>query len=107
MSSTQQQGRGNPRRQRQAPRGATIDFWHAAAGLPELQPIVPTRDATAVMRSLGDLPSLDRAEARYHVAAVIERAVPIAIALAHTAGLLADPNPGVTGRQNGSGSPSR
>jgi hypothetical protein len=91
--SPAQQSR-NQRRPRQAAQGAVPDFWHAAAALPELQPIAPTRDPTALMRSLGDLPNMDRAEARYHVAAVIERAVPIATALAHTAGLLADPNPG-------------
>jgi hypothetical protein len=79
----------NQRRQRQSQRADPVDFWHARAALPDLRPIVPTTDPSALMRSLGELPLTDL-DTRYYIATVIERAAALAAALAHAGDLLAE-----------------
>ena len=49
-----------------------------------------SRDATALLRSLGEPPMNGAIEAGYTFGAVVERAAGIATALAFSAGLLAD-----------------
>ena len=91
----QPQGRSNGRRRsgarqsgaRQPPK---VDIWREPEPLPELTPITVSRDATALLRSLGEPPMNGAIEAGYTFGAVIERAAGIATALAFSAGLLAE-----------------
>lgn len=88
--SPPKQRHGGQHKRRQAPRAETVDFWHADQPLPELEPITPTPDPTALMQSLGELPINDDPNTRYVMATVIDRSAKVAEALALTAGLLAD-----------------
>ena len=90
------QGRGGQRRrsgsrQNGQRQGAKGDIWREPEPLPPLQPIAVSRDATALLRSLGEPPMNGAIEAGYTFGAVVERAAGIATALAFSAGLLADP----------------
>lgn len=87
-----------PRRRRPPPKRAgrpagsseSVELWRRLPPLPELQPVVPTDDPTALIRSLGDpsLPGNQVATARY-VESVVERAARFAAGLAAASGLLA------------------
>jgi hypothetical protein len=69
-----------------------VDMWRPVAPLPDPAPIVPTRDPTAMLRSLGDPPLSGKAVvAGHYVSTVIERAAMLASALAASADLLATP----------------
>jgi hypothetical protein len=85
----------NPARRRR-PSGhkpRRVDLWRAVPPVAEPAPIVPARDATALLRSLGDPPLQGQgAVAIHYLAAVIERAAVLATALAATANLLAEPD---------------
>ncbi|MBK9971750.1 MAG: hypothetical protein IPP16_13905 [Acidimicrobiaceae bacterium] len=59
--------------------------------MPELQPIAVSRDATALLRSLGEPPMNGAIEAGYTFGAVVERACRHRRRFAFSAGLLADP----------------
>ncbi len=90
-----QQGRNSQRRRSGARQSGTrqppkVDIWREPEPLPELEPITVSRDATALLRSLGEPPMNGAIEAGYTFGAVIERAAGIATALAFSAGLLAD-----------------
>lgn len=92
----QAQGRGGQRRrsgsrQNGQRQGAKLDIWREPEPLPPLQRITVSRDATALLRSLGEPPMNGAIEAGYTFGAVVERAAGIATALAFSAGLLADP----------------
>ncbi len=71
-----------------------VELWRRLPPLPELQPVVPTDDPTALVRSLGDpsLPGNSVATARY-VESVVERAARFATGLAAASGLLLEPDP--------------
>ncbi|HET7486802.1 MAG TPA: hypothetical protein VFJ85_02670 [Acidimicrobiales bacterium] len=78
------------RRRGRRPTKPTDAFW---GRLPESTeppaPITPTRDPSAVPRSLGDPPlSLNPAASQHHLAVVYEEAVKAATALAAANGLL-------------------
>jgi hypothetical protein len=68
-----------------------FDVWRPGQGaLPDPQPIVPLRDPTALLRSLGDPPLQGQSQvAQHYLGAVVERAAGLATALAAAAGLLA------------------
>jgi hypothetical protein len=68
-----------------------MDLWRPVPPLPPPPPIVPARDPTALLRSLGD-PPLPGQAAGHYLAAVVQRAAGLATALAATAGLLAEPD---------------
>jgi hypothetical protein len=69
-----------------------FDVWRSGGPLPEAEPIVPLRDATALLRSLGDPPLQGQSQvAQHYLGAVVERAAGLATALAAAAGLLANP----------------
>jgi hypothetical protein len=79
---------GNQRR----PAGAThaaADIWHQPAPLPDLEPVSPTIDATALLRSLGDPPFTGTTDVGFQFAIVIERTAALAAALAFSPDLLA------------------
>jgi len=81
--------RGRGRRPRPGPK--KVDFWGEVATPEEVAPIVPARDPTALLRSLGSPPLQGRAAiAEYYLESVARRAAGVAAALAATAGLLAD-----------------
>jgi hypothetical protein len=68
------------------------DLWRAVRPLDDAAPIAAPRDATALLRSLGDPPLQGQgAVARHYLAAVIERAAGLATALAAAADLLVVP----------------
>ena len=67
------------------------DIWREAPPLPDLEPIAVSRDATALLRSLGEPPMNGALEAGYTFGAVVERGAAIATALALSADLLAAP----------------
>ena len=69
-----------------------VDLWKAVPLLPEPEPIRLAADSTALVRSLGapPLPG-QRAVADHYLAAVVERAAGLAVALAAAADLLEMP----------------
>ena len=82
-------------RRRRGPKAKPADLWRPVPHLSEPEPIVPARDPTALLRSLGDVPLQGQgAVAEHHLAAVVERASGLATALAAAAGLLAEPDDG-------------
>ncbi len=86
---------GNGQRRRSGSRNGSrqaqkSDIWRDPEPLPELEKIAVSRDATALLRSLGEPPMNGAIEAGYTFGAVVERAAGIATALAFSAGLLAD-----------------
>ena len=84
--------RGNNQARRQpAKRAAPIDVWRTPGELPDIEPIVVSREAGALLRSLGDPPMLDGSTAGKYFTTVVERASVIAAALALSADLLAEP----------------
>jgi hypothetical protein len=89
-----QNQRGNQRNQRNRPQkpARPTDIWATPADLPEVEPIVIPNGVDALVRSLGDGPSIGGSTVldRY-VIAVVERTAVIARALALSAGVLAEP----------------
>ena len=88
-----QKGKGQPARRRR--RGAKakpkpVDLWRPVPPLPEVEPIVPATDPTALLRSLGDPPPPMPGAAEIAMAQVIDRAAGLATALAAAGGLLAE-----------------
>ena len=88
-------GNGNGQRRRSGSRNGSrqaqkADIWRDTEDLPDLEKIAVSRDATALLRSLGEPPMNGAIEAGYTFGAVVERAAGIATALAFSAGLLAD-----------------
>jgi len=68
------------------------DLWKAMPELPTPEPIVPSTDPTAMVRSLGAVPLVGQGQAADHyVAAVVKRAAGLATALAASADLLEFP----------------
>ena len=92
--SRPQQGRSSQRRrngQHKSNRSPKHDIWREPEPLPPLEPITVSRDATALLRSLGEPPMNGAIEAGYTFGSVVERAAGIATALALSADLLAAP----------------
>ena len=79
---------GNQRRRAPGTRAA-VDIWQQPAPLPELEPVAPTTDPTALLRSLGDPPIVGTTDVALQFAIVIERTAALAAALAISADLLA------------------
>ena len=65
------------------------DIWREAGPLPDVEPVAPSTDPTALLRSLGDPPLADAEAVLIQYATVIERSASIAAALALSAGVLA------------------
>ncbi|MEY2434048.1 MAG: hypothetical protein QOC92_3773 [Acidimicrobiaceae bacterium] len=82
-----------PRRRPQTHKRNTVrNLWSPAPALDDPEPIKPAANPTALIDSLGSPPLRGHsATAEYHLAAVIERSVALASALAASAGLLAAP----------------
>ena len=88
--------RGGQRRkppQHQQKRSTAVDIWRTPPPLPDLEPIVLSHDAGALVRSLGDPPIHDGSAAAGYFVAVAERAAKVAVALAFSAGLVAVDEP--------------
>jgi hypothetical protein len=89
------QGRGSRRRgaKKAKAKQKPVDLWRPVPPLPEVEPITPVSDPTALVRSLGDAPlSVPGAPAEITIAAVVDRGAGLAMALAAAGGLLADPD---------------
>jgi hypothetical protein len=88
----QQQQQQSRRRRRHSGKGRQkpVDLWRPVPPLPEVQPIPPPRDPTALLRSLGDPPPPMPGAAEIAIAQVIDRAAGLATALAAAGGLLAE-----------------
>jgi hypothetical protein len=77
--------RSGRNRQSQQP----IEFWKAVPDLGPIEPVVPARDPSAVVRSLGSPPLTGQgATADRHLVLVIDKAAKLATALAAAEGLL-------------------
>jgi len=89
----QPQGAKKPQQaKRRRKKAKGFDVWRSGGPLPEPEPIVPLRDPTALLRSLGDPPLQGQSQvAQHYLGAVVERAAGLATALAAAAGLLAQP----------------
>ena len=92
MNAPNQQPQGQGRRKQgrgRRPKHKGVDIWRPVPILPDPEPIRPSNDPTAVLRSLGDPPLPGQgAVAEHYLAAVVERAAVLATALAASAGLL-------------------
>ena len=67
-----------------------VDIWRPVPPLPDVEPIVPATDPTALLRSIGAPPLRARSDmAEAYLVAVAERAAGLATALAAAANLLA------------------
>ena len=94
-----------PRRRRAQPRRndgqRPVDLWRPVPPLPDLEPIVPADDATALLRSLGP-PPLDRHSlaGEHYLATVVERAAALATGLAAAAQVLAEADDDAHGRDD-------
>ena len=97
MNQPQQQGQGRRKQggnRGRRPKHKGVDIWRPVPILPDPEPIRPSNDPTAVLRSLGDPPLPGQgAVAEHYLAAVVERAAVLATALAASAGLLATGDP--------------
>ena len=69
---------GNGNKTNRAPKH---DIWREPEPLPPLEPITVSRDATALLRSLGEPPMNGAIEAGYTFGSVVERGAGIATAL--------------------------
>jgi hypothetical protein len=99
VSAQQQRRKQQPQSQRRRGQGGKkskakqkpVDLWRPVPPLPDVSPIVPAGDPTALVRSLGDAPlSVPGAAAGITIAAVVDRAAGLATALAAAGGLLAE-----------------
>lgn len=81
------------RRRRQGGKGKQkpVDLWRPVPPLPDVEPIVPASDPTALLRSLGEPPSPMPGAAEIAIAQVVDRAAGLATALAAAGGLLVLP----------------
>lgn len=86
MSSRRKGGR------RRGQRNKPQDIWRPVPQLPDPAPVVPATDPGMMLRSLGDPPLQGQgAKAEYSFELVARRSSALAQAIAHSAGLLADP----------------
>ena len=82
--------RNNQRRQT-GRRPQQQDIWRTPDPLPDVEQVAAPHDVGALLRSLGDPPSIGGSnKAGHYVGAVLERTAAIAIAIATSADLLAD-----------------
>ena len=88
MTRNPDQRRGTQRR-RQPPKRTPADIWRDAGPLPDVEPVIPSNDPTALVRSLGEPPLANAEAVLLQYATVIERSASIAAALALSAGVLA------------------
>jgi hypothetical protein len=91
---TRQQQQQARRRRRHSGKGKQkpVDLWRPVPPLPEVGPIAPANDPTALLRSLGDPPPPMPGAAEIAIAQVVDRAAGLATALAAAGGLLAGPD---------------
>ena len=89
MSRAPRRG-GNQGRRPPARRPAPLDVWRNPGELPETEPIMSSTEPVALLRSLGDPPMHDGADAAKYFATVVQRSANIATALALSADLLAN-----------------
>jgi hypothetical protein len=91
---TRQQQQQARRRRRHSGKGKQkpVDLWRPVPPLPEVRPIAPANDPTALLRSLGDPPPPMPGAAEIAIAQVVDRAAGLATALAAAGGLLAGPD---------------
>lgn len=92
--NAQPPARKNNRRRRSGggSKNRPVDMWQPVPALPDPDPIAPSGDPRAVIRSLGDPPLAGQgAVAEHYLGAVVDRAAGLATALVAASGLLADP----------------
>jgi hypothetical protein len=89
----QQRKRPKQRRPQHQKAPKPIQIWRSADPLPDVEPIAVPVEVGALLRSLGDPPTIGGSVAPGHYFnAVIERAAAIAVALALSADLLVQPD---------------
>lgn len=88
-----QNQRSQQRRSRRPKPAPPVDLWQTAPVLPDVEPIVVPVEVGALLRSLGEAPTIGgSAVTDHYFAAVIERTAAVAAALASSADLLAPPS---------------
>ena len=85
--------RPGTQRRRSTAKRTPADIWREVAPLPDVEPVVPSDDPTALIRSLGEPPVADAEAVLIQYATVIERSTSIAAALALSAGVLDTDDP--------------
>ena len=81
--------RPSTQRRRPPAKRTPTDIRRDAEPLPDAEPVTPSNDPTALVRSLGEPPLADAEAVLIQYATVIERSASIAAALALSAGVLA------------------
>lgn len=90
---SQNPSRTGPARRRRGKKPKATDLWRPVPSLSDPAPVERANDATIVVRSLGAPPLKGQGTlAEQHLALVVERAADMALVLALSAGLLADPD---------------
>jgi len=84
-NNNQNQNRRPQQQRRPAP---PIDVWSNPGTLPEIEPIAIAPEVGAVLRSLGDPPTVNGSTAGEYFTEIVERAAAIAAALALSADVL-------------------
>ena len=86
------EGKGRKRsNRRRGGKAKPVDIWRPVPPLPPPDPILPSSDPTALLRSVGAPPLRARSDmAEAYLRAVAERAAGLATALAAAADLLVD-----------------
>ncbi len=79
----------NGRSRRATTKRSNADLWRPARPLPDVEPVTPAEDPTALLRSLGEPPIASGDAALHRYMTVVERSASIAAALALSAGVLA------------------
>jgi hypothetical protein len=88
-----QRKRSKQRRTAQPKRRTPVDIWRTPDPLPDVEPIIVPDEVGALLRSLGDPPTIaGGVTASHYFTAVLERAASVAAALALSADLLAQPH---------------
>jgi hypothetical protein len=89
-----QRPRDNKRRRQggRKPQQRQHDLWRTPPALPTVEPIAVPDEVGALLRSLGDPPMNNGAAAGHYFSTVIERAAAVAVALAVSADVLAQPD---------------
>jgi hypothetical protein len=84
--------RPKQRRTAQAKRPTPVDIWRTPDPLPDVEPITIPDEVGALLRSLGDPPTIGGGRiASHYFTVVVEQAAAVAAALAFSADLLAQP----------------
>jgi hypothetical protein len=87
-----QRTRTNQRRRPPAKAPGPDELWRLPAPLPDVEPVAVPHEVGALLRSLGEPPITGGPALGHYFSAVIERAAAVAVAIALSADILAQPD---------------